>query len=109
MYKLALLCAAAACGLVAAYVDFHNDEPQPALLVILTSSFVLGMLSRRFAWLYAGSVAFVFALAHWIGPELSIQPLFPMKGGPWWTLMILAIPAAIASYAGVGFRRIVVP
>ena len=95
-------CAAIACGLLAAYVDFHNDEPQPPLLIILTSAFVLGILCARFAWVPASIIVFAFALAHWAGPYLHLYPRYPMEGGPWWSLFVLTIPAGLSAYAGAG-------
>lgn len=98
--------AAFGCGVFAAYIDFHNDEPQAPMLVILVSTFLTGALAPKFAWLSAATITGTFALAHAVGPRIGIEPLYPMEGGPWWSLFVLVIPAAISAYLGVGVRRL---
>lgn len=109
MNKLALLSCfgAVVAGLYTAYVDFHATEVQAPLLVILISTFVLGMLCGRLGWLWALIVAGCLTGAHVLAPQFGI---FPRDGGhignPL-SLMILALPAAISAYAGAGVRWIV--
>lgn len=96
---------ALAAGLFTAYVDFHTTEVVPTLLVILTSTFVLGTLYGRLGWLWALIVAGCLAGAHVLAPRFGMIPRDAGHlGNPLW-LMILSIPAAITAYVGAGLRR----
>jgi hypothetical protein len=76
------------------------------MFVILVWAFLAGLVSPKFAWPCAVTLAAVFALAHGIAPRFGMQPVSPVEGGPWWSLFILIIPAIISSYLGAGARRL---
>ena len=100
------LAIALAAGVFAGWVDFNNDEPQAAVLVILVVTFVLGMVQPGKAWLWAIIVSLclpgVYLLAHGLG----YQPVSPPSPG-WYASLLALIPAFIGAYAGVLLRMLV--
>ena len=96
---------ALAFGIFAAYVDFHNDEVQPPLLVIVCGCFILGLARPRAAWRWALIVGLVLPIAHWLAPQFGIYPKVPPTPNNFAALIVL-IPAFIATYAGVIVRRV---
>jgi len=89
----------------AGWVDFNNDEPQAAVLVILAFTLLLGMLFPKRAWLWAIIVGLgvpaVYLVLHALGYQSVGQP------SPGWYASLLAlIPAFIGAYTGAVGRLI---
>jgi hypothetical protein len=97
---------AVAAGSFAGYVDFHNDEPQPAVLVILVAGGLLGLLAPRGAWLWAIIIALGIPAAYLIGGAIGATPRAPVEPNIFGSLLAL-IPAFLATYAGVLVRRVI--
>ena len=85
---------AVCCGAFAIKVDWHNDEPQPAALVILVSTFVLAAARGQRPWLWA------IILGTSIPAEYSLR-LHEFHHFNWGSLVAF-IPAAIGAYSGYG-------
>jgi hypothetical protein len=99
-FTLALLSAA-----LAGWVDFNNDEPQAALLVILSSTAILGALFPIRAWLWAMIVALGLPAVYLVSRAMGYQPASPPSPG-WYASLLAIIPAFIGAYAGVCVRLI---
>jgi hypothetical protein len=90
---------------LAGWVDFNNDEPQAAVLVILVFTFFLGGLVPRRAWIWAIIVAFGLPAVYLAGRALGYQPVSP-PSPRWYASLLALIPAFIGAYIGA-FVRIV--
>lgn len=102
--------AAVAAGLFAAWVDFHNDEPQTPMLVIVIGSFILGAIRPRQAWLWGLIIGLCMPAAHLIGPRLGMHPIdagSSASSSGALSLAVLVIPAIICAYLGAGFRKLI--
>ena len=99
------LAAALAGGVFAGWVDFNNDEPQAAVLVILVVTFLLGMVLPSRAWLWALIVALGLPGVYLAARGLGLQPVSPPSPG-WYASLLALIPALIGAYAGVLIRSI---
>jgi len=97
----------AALGAVfAGWVDFNNDEPQAAVLVILVVTIVLGLSLPRKAWLWAIIVALGIPAVYLTARTLGYQPVTPPSPG-WYASLLALIPAFIGAYAGALGRVII--
>ena len=94
---------AVAAGSFAGYVDFHNDEPQPAVLVILVAGGLLGLLAPRLAWLWAIVLVLGIPGAYLVGSMIGAAPRAPIE--PAWGWLVALIPAFLATYGGVLVRK----
>lgn len=102
--------AAMAVGLFAAWVDFHNNEPQAPMLVIVIGSFILGAIRPHQAWLWGLIIGLCMPAAHLIGPHIGMHPIDAGTAGTTsgaLSLIVLAIPAIICAYLGAGFRKLI--
>jgi hypothetical protein len=86
-------------GAFAGWVDFNNDEPQAAVLVILVVTFLLGLIRPRKAWLWAIIVALCLPGVYLLASGLGYQPVSPPSPG-WYASIIALIPAFIGAYSG---------
>ena len=86
-------------GIFAGWVDFNNDEPQAAVLVILVVTFILGLIQPRKAWLWAIIVALSLPAVYLFARSLGYQPFSPPSPG-WYASLLALIPAFIGAYAG---------
>lgn len=87
------------------WVDFHNDEPQAAVLVILVFTALLGWLLPGKAWLWAIIVALGIPAMYFLLRALGYQPVsLPSPG--WYASLLALIPAFIGAYAGASSRVI---
>jgi len=86
-------------GIFGGWVDFNNDEPQAAVLVILVLTFLLGMIQPRIAWLWAIIVALCLPAVYLVATSLGYQPVSPPSPG-WYASLLALIPAFIGAYAG---------
>jgi hypothetical protein len=92
-------------GIFAGWVDFNNDEPQAAVLVILMVTFLLGLIQPRLAWLWAIIVALSLPAVYLVATNLSYQPVSPPSPG-WYASLLALIPAFIGAYLGALARVI---
>ena len=83
----------------AGWVDFNNDEPQAAVLVILVVTVVLGSILPTRAWLWAIIVALGLPAVYLSARALGKQPVSPPSPG-WYASLLALIPAFIGAYAG---------
>jgi hypothetical protein len=93
-------------GIFAGWVDFNNDEPQAAVLVILVVTFLLGLLRPRLAWLWAIIVALCLPGVYLVATNLGYQSVSPPSPG-WYASLLALIPAFIGAYAG-GLGRVII-
>ena len=93
-------------GIFAGWVDFNNDEPQAAVLVILVVTFLLGLILPRKAWLWAIIVALCIPGMYLFARSLGYQPVSPPSPG-WYASLLALIPAFVGAYAGALGRVIV--
>ena len=83
----------------AGWVDFNNDEPQAAVLVILVVTFLLGLMRPKLAWLWAIIVALCLPAVYLVATSLGYRPVSPPSPG-WYASLLALIPAFIGAYAG---------
>lgn len=93
-------------GLFAAYVDFHNNEVQATVLVLLVCSFVIGAIRPKGAWRWALAVGLGVPLCHIFGKWFGLNSQYPVKPNDM-ASFIAVVPAFIGSYFGA-FVRIAV-
>jgi len=93
-------------GIFAGWVDFNNDEPQAAVLVILVLTFLLGSILPKRAWLWAVIVALCLPAEYLFLRSLGYQPVSPPSPSLYASLLAL-IPAFIGAYAGVIGRTMI--
>jgi hypothetical protein len=86
-------------GIFAGWVDFNNDEPQAAVLVILVVTFLLGLILPRKAWLWAIIVALCLPGVYLFARSLGYLPVSPPSPG-WYASLLALIPAFIGAYSG---------
>jgi hypothetical protein len=92
-------------GIFAGWVDFNNDEPQAATLVIMVVTFLTGMILPKKAWLWAIIVTLCLPGVYLIARELGYRPVSPPNPG-WYASLIAIIPALIGAYLGTLARVI---
>jgi hypothetical protein len=102
---ICLLCAF--CGaFFTGWVDFNNDEPQAAVLVILVITIFLGFVLPRNAWLWAIIVALGIPGVYFCARAMGYQPVSPPSPG-WYASPLALIPAFISAYAGALSRVVI--
>jgi NhaP-type Na+/H+ or K+/H+ antiporter len=94
-------------GVIAGAVDFRNDEPQAAVIVILAFAGALGFLRPKRAWLWAIIVGLGVPLVYLIASALGYQSRSVPEPG-WYASLIALIPALISAYSGVLVRKIMI-
>ena len=97
---------ALAAGLCTAYVDFHATEVAAPLLVIVVSTFILGIIHGRLGWVWALIVAGCLTGAHLIAPHFGVSPRDGGHIGNPLSLLIVALPAALSAYFGATLRYV---
>jgi len=90
----------------AGWIDFNNDEPQAAVLVILVFTSLLGFLQPSKAWLWAIIVALGLPALYLAATSLGYQPVSPPSPA-WYASLLALIPAFIGAYAGALGRVII--
>jgi len=89
---------------IAGAVDFNNDEPQAAVIVIIVFAGLLGLIQPRQAWRWALIVGLGVPIVYLIATGLGHQS----KSVPepaWYASLIALIPAFISAYCGVLLRK----
>jgi hypothetical protein len=105
MYDWICAGAAVAVGVFAGQVDFHNDEPQAAVLVLLVLGSMLGFARPRHAWRWGIIAALGIPATYLIGRALGHRPVYWPQPNICATLIAI-IPALIGAYAGVLVRKV---
>jgi hypothetical protein len=105
-WQLTALCTALALigGFIAGAVDFNNDEPQAAVIVIIVFAGLLGFIQPRKAWRWALIVGLGVPIVYLIAAALGYQPKSVPEPG-WYASLIALIPAFISAYCGVLLRK----
>lgn len=93
-------------GIFAGWVDFNNDEPQAAVLVILAVTLLLGSILPKKAWLWAVAVALCLPAEYLFLRSLGYQSVSPPSPG-WYASLLALIPAFIGAYTGVIVRTMI--
>ncbi len=92
-------------ALLAGWIDFNNDEPQAAVLVILVVTFILGFLLPGRAWLWAIIVALGLPTVYLLATAQGYRPTSPPSPA-WYASLLALIPAFIGAYLGALGRLI---
>jgi len=93
-------------GIFTGWVDFNNDEPQAAVLVILMATVLLGLILPGKAWLWAIVVAVCLPGVYLLATSLGYQPVSAPSPG-WYASLLALIPAFIGAYVGALGRVII--
>ncbi len=107
-WQFDVLCIALAVmgGFLAGAVDFNNDEPQAAVIVIIAFTGLLGFLQPRKAWRWALIVGLGVPIAYLIATALGYHAKSVGEPG-WYASLIALIPAFISAYCGVLLRKVI--
>jgi hypothetical protein len=92
-------------ALIAGAVDFNNDEPQAAVIVIVAFAGLLGFVQPRKAWRWAIIVGLGVPVVYLIATALGYHSKSVPEPG-WYASLIALIPAFISTYCGVLLRKI---
>ncbi len=105
-WQFDVLCIALAVmgGFLAGAVDFNNDEPQAAVIVIIAFTGLLGFLQPRKAWRWALIVGLGVPSVYLIATALGYHAKSVGEPG-WYASLIALIPAFISTYCGVLVRK----
>ncbi len=105
-WQFEVLCLALAImgGFLAGAVDFNNDEPQAAVIVIVVFTGLLGLIQPRKAWRWALVVGLGVPIVYVIATALGYHAKSVGEPG-WYASLIALIPAFISTYCGVLVRK----
>lgn len=87
-------------GSFASWIDWHNREVQPTVLVILVTTFLLSVIRPRQAWVCALIVGGCVPLSY-LGPAIWLHPLEMPQPNIWGSCLAF-VPAAIGAAVGAG-------
>ncbi len=102
-----VLAAALLLGIVAGWVDLHNDEVQAGVLVIVVAAGLLGMWAPRLALLTGVIVGLGVPIAHLYARLTGYQ--LPYQMGHYAESFIALIPGVLAAGIGAAVRRVLTP
>ena len=91
-------------GFVAGAVDFNNNEPQAAVLVIIFFAGLLGFAQPRKAWRWALIVGLGVPIVGLIATALGYSAKSVPEPG-WYASLIALVPAFFSTYCGVLLRK----
>ncbi len=91
-------------GFLAGAVDFNNDEPQAAVIVILICAGLAGFIAPGKAWRWAIIVGLGVPIVYLIATAVGYHSKSTPEPG-WYASLIALLPAFISAYAGVLFRK----
>jgi hypothetical protein len=96
------ICAALALvtGIFTAWVDVHNNEVQPAVLLLLLFGMLLGFAQPRGAWRWGLITGGCIPAAYFVLPLVGVTSVGQLPV-PAYTTFIALIPAFIGTYSGV--------
>jgi len=89
------------CAIIAPFIgwlDFHQSEVQPAVLLLLVCSAIIAWLQPRYAWVVALMLGLSIIVTHFVAVAIGITQRVP-PSSPITTLVAL-IPASIGAAAG---------
>ena len=93
-------------GFLAGAVDFNNDEPQAAVIIIVAFTALLGFIQPRKAWRWALIVGLGVPIVYLIATALGYHSKSVGEPG-WYASLIALIPAFISTYCGVLLRKVI--
>jgi len=91
-------------GFLAGAVDFNNNEPQAAVIVIVVFAGLLGFIQPRKAWRWALIVGLGVPIVYLIATALGYSSKSVPEPG-WYASLIALIPAFISTYCGALLRK----
>jgi Na+/proline symporter len=91
-------------GFIAGAVDFNNNEPQAAVLVIVFFAGVLGFTQPRKAWRWALIVGLGVPIVYLIATAFGYSAKNVPEPG-WYASLIALIPAFVSTYVGALLRK----
>ncbi len=91
-------------GFMAGWVDFLNDEPQAAVLLLVVLGGLLGLTRPGMPWLCAIIAALSIPAFYLTASALDFRPVSWPQPNLFATLIAL-IPAFIGVYGGLGVRK----
>ena len=94
---------AAGFGAWAGYVDLHDDDVQASVLIVLGSTFLLGILFPREAWSTALVVGACIPIAHLYAAATGMA--LPYEASLPWTVLAF-VPSFMGAAAGMLVRRV---
>lgn len=100
-FPLILVCAICLSALVG-WLDYHADEVQGTVLVLIVITGALSFAAPARAWIIALIMGLSVAGAYVVGKLIGVRPVYPMPV-PLSSLVAL-IPAAIGAAAGASVR-----
>ena len=103
-YDILLIIVALLGAFLAGAVDFNNDEPQAAVIVIVVFAGLLGFIQPKKAWRWAIIVGLGVPAVYLIATALGYHVKSVPEPG-WYASLIALIPAFISTYCGVLFRK----
>lgn len=89
------------------YVNLNANEVQAPMACILVFSGVAGFLQPKAAWRWGLLIGLSIPLSYFIGFAINYKVIYPPHYPI--TLVVLVIPALVATYFGVFFRWIITP
>jgi len=109
--RVPLLANAVLCVIVAPWIgwlDFHQAEVQPAVLLLLLGSGIIAWLQPKYAWLVALMLGLSIVETQFVADVLGRTPAYPT--GPRVAALLALIPAsigaAVGALIGVGMTRV---
>ena len=102
-----VLCAFAV-GSLAFYIDLHNEEVQPAALVLVLGGGVIGLMWPRWSWAGGIVAGLCIVAGHLIYRAMGGRPPFAIEPSIWGAL-IAVVPATVGALMGAGLRVMVSP
>lgn len=92
-------------GLLVGYVDFNAPEVQPAVLLLLVVTIVMGFLNPDCAWRVAIITGIGIPAVHYFAFVKGIKPHYEMHG-QYAVALLPQIPSFIGAYSGVFLRKL---
>ena len=90
-------------GSLAFYVDLHSDEVQPAALVLLVGTGVIGAVWPKWSWVAGIVSGLCITAGHFAYRTAGGTPPFPVEPNPF-AALIAVVPATIGALIGAGAR-----
>lgn len=84
------------------YLDYHADEVQGAVLLLIILTGGLAFASPSYAWLVALIMGLSIAGTYVVANSMGLSPVYPMTHPI--SSLIALIPAAIGAASGAGAR-----
>lgn len=106
-FPLWLHLAAVLVGIGVGLVGFAlaGHDALPALLLLAIPTFAFGLARPQGAWRWGLLIGLGIPAVHLAVPAFGFSPAYPVRPGPWITLLAL-IPALLCAYLGALVRRL---